>query len=181
MSCSTHNWCLNMQRTSATSFVQPLICIVLVTQEQTPNVTPNTTINVGRPLNASKCQCNLTITMTLIATIIVTCPHMHKTTAPLQLNRLQKATISWYWRSKSWNQTVVGQQDDRFIQQLPLLLVHMPKKWLPVQLCPQMHQMQCGRPSLWMPSYLKGRGSMSCSCRHCVPAHLVFDEITNML
>ncbi len=181
MSCSTHNWCLNMQRTSSTSLVQPLICVVLVTQEQTPHVTPNTTINIVMPLNASKRQCHLTITMTVFATIIVTCQHTHKTTAPLQLNRLQQATISWYWRSRSWSQTVVGQRDDRFIQQLSLLLAHMQKMWLPVQLCPRMHQMQRGRPSLWMRSCLKRRGSMSCSCRHCVPAHLVFDEITNAL
>ena len=46
----------------------------------------------------------LTITMTLITTIIVTCQHTHKTTAPLQLNRLQQATISWYWHSRSWSQ-----------------------------------------------------------------------------
>jgi hypothetical protein len=26
-----------------------------------------------------------------------------------------------------------------------------------------------------------GIGSMSCSCRHCVPAHLVFDEIANTM
>ncbi len=158
-------------KASGTSLVQPIICVVLVTQEQMPNVTPNATINVVMPLNASKRQCHLMIMMTMIATIIVMCQHTHKTTAPFQLNRLQQATINWYWRSKSWSQTFVGQQDDRFIQQLPLLLEHMPKKWLPVQLCPQMHQMQCGRPSLWMPSCLKGRGSMSCSCRHCVPAH----------
>ncbi len=50
-------------------------------------------------------------------TIIVTWQHTHKTTAPLQLNRLQQATIIWYLRSRSWSQTVVGQQDNRFIQQ----------------------------------------------------------------
>jgi hypothetical protein len=127
MSRSTHNWCLNVQRTSGTSLVLPLICVILVTQEQTPNVTPNTTINVVMPLNASERQCHLMIMMTVIATIIVTCQHTHKTTVPLQLNRLQQATISWYWRSRSWSQTVIGQQDDRFIQQLPLLLEHMPK------------------------------------------------------
>ncbi len=55
------------------------------------------------------------------------------------------------------------------------------KKWLPVQLCPQTHQTQRGQPSLWMLSCLKGTGSMSWSCRHCVPAHLVFGEITNTL
>ncbi len=99
----------------------------LVMQEQMPNMTPNALINVTRPLNASKCQCHLTITMAMIPTIIVMWQHMHKTIAPLQLNRLQQATISWYWRSRSWSQTVVGQQDDRFIQQLPLLLAHMPK------------------------------------------------------
>ncbi len=91
--CSTHNWCLNVQRTSGTILVQPLICIVLVTQEQMPNMTPNATINVVMPLNASKCQCHLTITMTVIATMTVTCQHTHKTTDPMQLNRLQQATM----------------------------------------------------------------------------------------
>ena len=79
-------------------------------------------INIGRSLNVTKRQCHLTITVTVIATRIVMCQHTHKTTAPLQLNRLQQATISWYWCSRSWSQAVVGQQDDRFIQQLPLLL-----------------------------------------------------------
>ncbi len=37
---------------------------------------PNIMINVGRPLNASKRQCHLMITMTVIATIIVMCQHM---------------------------------------------------------------------------------------------------------
>ncbi len=69
----------------------------------------------------------LTIMMTVIATIIVTSQHMHKTTAQLQLNRLQQATIVWYWCSRSWSQTVVGQPDDRFTHQLPFLLAHMPK------------------------------------------------------
>ncbi len=63
-------------------------------QEQMPNVTPNTMINVVMPLNVSKRQCHLMIMMTVIATIIVTCQHTHKTTDPLQLNRLQQATIS---------------------------------------------------------------------------------------
>jgi hypothetical protein len=72
-------------------------------------------------------QMPLTIMMTVIATIIVTCQHTYKTTAPSQLNRLQQATISWYWHNRSWGQTVVGQQDDRFIQQLSLLLAHTPK------------------------------------------------------
>ncbi len=127
MSGSTHNWCLNVQRTSGASLVLPLICVIFATQEQMPNVTPNVMINVVMPLNVSKCQCHLTIAMTVIATIIVTCQHTHKTTAPLQLNRLQQATISWYRRSRSWSQAVVGQQGDRFIQQLPLLLAHMAK------------------------------------------------------
>jgi hypothetical protein len=61
----------------------------LVMQGQMPNTTPNTRINVIRPLNASKHQCHLTIMMTVIATKIVTCQHTHKTTVPLQLNRLQ--------------------------------------------------------------------------------------------
>ncbi len=55
---SIHNWCLSMQRTSGTSLVQLLICVVLVTQKQTPNVTSNAMINVVRPLNASKRQCH---------------------------------------------------------------------------------------------------------------------------
>ena len=75
-----------------------------------PNVTPNATINVDMSLNASKCQRHLTITRTMIATIILMCQHMHKTTDLLQLNRLQQATISWYWQ------------------------------WLPALLCPQIHQ-----------------------------------------
>jgi hypothetical protein len=37
---STYNWCLKVQRTSGTSLVIPLICIILVMQEQMPNVTP---------------------------------------------------------------------------------------------------------------------------------------------
>jgi hypothetical protein len=45
------------------------------------------------PLNVTKRQCHLTITMTMIATIIVTCQHTHKTIAPLQLNRLEQAII----------------------------------------------------------------------------------------
>ncbi len=116
-----------MQRTSGASLVLLLICVVFVTQEQMPNMTPNSIINVIMQLNASKHQCHLTIMMTVIATIIVTCQHTHKTTASLQLNRLQQAIICWYWSSKSWSQTVVGQPDDRFIQQLPLLFAHMPK------------------------------------------------------
>ncbi len=40
MSHSTHNWCLNVQMTSGTSLVQPLIYVVLVTQEQMPNMNP---------------------------------------------------------------------------------------------------------------------------------------------
>ncbi len=55
---SPYNWCRIMQRTSGTRLVLPLICNVLVMQEQRPNVTPNATINVVRPLNASKCQCH---------------------------------------------------------------------------------------------------------------------------
>ncbi len=73
---SLHNWCLNVQRTSGTSLVQPLICNVLVTQEQMPNMPPNAMMNIVRPLNASKRQCHMTIMMTVIATIIVTCQHM---------------------------------------------------------------------------------------------------------
>ena len=131
-----YNWCQNTQKTSSTSLVLPLICAVLVTQEQMPNVTHNAMINVVMPFNASKCQWHLTITMPVIGTIIVMCQHMHKTTDPLQLNRLQQATISWYWQ------------------------------WLPAQLCPQMHQMQHGRPLLRMLSCFEG--NMPCSCRHCV-------------
>jgi hypothetical protein len=44
----------------------------LVMQEQMPNMNPNARINVIRPLNVSKRQCHLTITMIVIATIIVT-------------------------------------------------------------------------------------------------------------
>ncbi len=77
----TYNWCLTARRNSGTNLVLPLICVILVRQEKTANVTPNAMINVVRPLNASKCQCYLTITMIVIATIIVTCQHMYKTTA----------------------------------------------------------------------------------------------------
>ncbi len=122
--CRTDAWRCGASRTS---LVLLLICIALVTQEQMHNVTPNIMINVVWPLNASKCQCHLTITMTMIATKIVTCQHTHKTTAPLQLNRLQQSTISWYGCSSSWSQTVVDQQNDRFIQQLSLYLAQMPK------------------------------------------------------
>ncbi len=111
-----------------TYLVLPLICIVLVTQEQMPNMTPKLLIYVVRPLNASKRQYHLMIMMTMIATMIVMCQHLHKTTAPLQLNRLQQSTMSWYWHSRSWSQTVAGQRDDGFIQQLALLLEHMPKR-----------------------------------------------------
>ncbi len=90
MSCFMYNWCLKVRRTSDTSLVLLLICVVLVMQEQMPNMTPNATINVVRPFNASKCQFHLMIIMIVIATIIVTCQHVHKTTAPLQLNRLQQ-------------------------------------------------------------------------------------------
>ncbi len=95
MSRSPYNWCLKMQRMSCTRLVLPLNCVALVTQEQMPYMTPNATINVVRPLNASKCKCHLLITMIVIATIIVTCQHVHKTTAALQMNRLQQSTISW--------------------------------------------------------------------------------------
>jgi hypothetical protein len=44
---------------------------------------PNATINVVRPLNASKHQYHLTIMMIVIAIIIVMCQHVHKTTAQL--------------------------------------------------------------------------------------------------
>ncbi len=44
-----------------------------------PNMTSNTAINVVMPLNASKCQCHSTITITVIATIIVLCQHTRKT------------------------------------------------------------------------------------------------------
>ncbi len=176
-----YNWCRNVWRTSGTSLVLPLICVVLVTQEQMPNVTPNTMINIVRLLNVSKRQSHLTITMTVIATIIVTCQHTHETTAPLQLNRLQQATISWYWHSKSWSQTVVGQQDDRFIQRLPFLLAHMPKKVTACAAVP-MNASDATLTTIIVNAFLSwGRGSMSCSCRHCVPAHLVFDEITNTM
>ncbi len=62
-----------------------LCCFVM--QKQTSNMTPNAGINVVRPLNALKHQCHLMITMTVIATIIVTRQHACKTTAPVQLNR----------------------------------------------------------------------------------------------
>jgi hypothetical protein len=58
-----------------------------------PNVTPNARMNIVMPLNVSKRQCHLMNKMTVVATIIVTCQHTHKTTAKLQLNRLQQATI----------------------------------------------------------------------------------------
>ncbi len=176
---SPYIWSLKVQRTSGTRLVLPLICIVLVMQEQTPTVTPNATINVVRPLNMSKCQCHLTITMPVTATIIVTCQHMCKTTVPLQLNRLQQSTFSWYWRSRSWSQTAVGQQDDRIIQQLPVLLAHMPKS---DYLCNCAHEcIRCnvaGHHCECFPALKKGMNSWS--YRHCVPAHLEFDEITNM-
>jgi hypothetical protein len=77
-----------------TRLVLPLICVIILTQEQTPNVTSNTSINVVRPLNESKCQCHLTVKIIVIATIIVADQNMCMTTAPLQLNRLQQSTIS---------------------------------------------------------------------------------------
>ncbi len=54
----TNKWCLKVRRALGTSLVLPLICVLLVTQERTPNVAPNATINVIRPLNASKCKCH---------------------------------------------------------------------------------------------------------------------------
>ncbi len=107
----TYNWCLKVQRASGIRLVLPLICVVLVTQERMPNMTPNAMINVVMPLNASKRQCHLMIRMTVIATIIMTCWYARKTTAPFQLNRLQQWTISWYWCSWSWSQPADGQQD----------------------------------------------------------------------
>ncbi len=68
-----------------------------------------------------------------------------------------------------------------------LSLSHKSKclTWHPTQqstlLCQQLHQMQHGWPSLRMPSCFEERGNMPCSCWHCVPAHLIFDEITNTL
>jgi hypothetical protein len=50
--------------------IADLRCLVM--QEQMPNMTPNARINVMRQLNASKCQTHMTITMIVIATIIVT-------------------------------------------------------------------------------------------------------------
>jgi hypothetical protein len=44
-----------------------------------PNMTSNATINVVMQLNASKRQCPSTITITVIATIIVSCQHTHRT------------------------------------------------------------------------------------------------------
>ncbi len=83
---SPYNRCLKVQRTSGKSLLLPLICVVLVMQEQMPNVTSNTAINVVRRLNVSKCPCHVMITMTVTATIIVMYQHMHTTIAPLQLN-----------------------------------------------------------------------------------------------
>jgi hypothetical protein len=61
--------------------------------KQMPNVTPNAKVNFAMPLNVSKHQCHFDDHKTVIATIIVTC-QTHKTTAQLQLNRLQQSTIS---------------------------------------------------------------------------------------
>jgi len=44
-----------------------------------PNMTSNATINVVMQLNASKRQCPSTITISVIATIIVLCQHTHRT------------------------------------------------------------------------------------------------------
>ena len=44
-----------------------------------PNMTSNATINVVMQLNVSKRQCPSTITITVIATIIVLCQHTRKT------------------------------------------------------------------------------------------------------
>jgi hypothetical protein len=125
------------------------------------------------PLTASKCQCHLTIMMTVVAIIIVICQHTHKTIAPLQLNRLQQATISWYWHSKSWSQTVVGQQEDRFIQQLLLLLAHMPKKDCPCNCTHKYIRWNMDNHHCECLPVLKEEGIKSWSCRHCVPVHLV--------
>ena len=46
-----------------------------LSQRAKPNVTSNATINVVMPLNTSKRQCHSTITITMIATIMVTCQH----------------------------------------------------------------------------------------------------------
>ncbi len=161
-----------MQRTSSTSLVQPLICTVLVTQEQMPNMTPNATINVVMPLNASKCQCHLMITLTVIATIIVMCQHMHKTTAPVQLSRLQQATISWYWCSKSWSQTVVGQTNSTFTcayaKKVTACATVPTNAWDAMWRAIIVNAFLSLRKRKYVSSY-----------KHCVPAHLVFYEISN--
>ncbi len=69
----------------------------------------------------------LTIMMTRIATIIMMLQYSCKTTAPLQPNRLQQSTISWQGCRRSWSQTVVGQQDERFIQKNHFYLGICPK------------------------------------------------------
>ncbi len=150
----------------------------LVMQEKMPNMTPNARINVIRPLNASKRQCHFddhndrgchnNCDVSTHPQDYFPIATEEIATSNYKLIFTQKPNCCWPAR---W-----------YIHPTTFTFIcTYAKTWLPVQLCPQMHQMQCGWPSLWMPSCLKGRGSMSCSCRHCVPAHLVFDEIKNRL
>jgi hypothetical protein len=107
--------------------VQPLICAVLVTQEQTPNVTPNAMVNVGRPLNAFKRQCpfddhddhdchnNCDVT-TCIQNY---CPNAAEYVAAINdklTGRQQELKANCCWPARC-----------EFIQGLPFLLAHMPK------------------------------------------------------
>ncbi len=69
----------------------------------------------------------------------------------------------------AWSQTAVSQQDDRFIQQLSLLLAHMPKSnclcncaYKCIRHNVNDHHREC------LP-VLKEEGIKSWSCRHCVP------------
>ncbi len=64
-------------------------------QRQMLNTMPYAPNTIAMLLNVSKRQHHFLIMMAVIATNIVTRQHARKTTAPLQLNRLQQSAISW--------------------------------------------------------------------------------------